>query len=152
MKTLPRALMMFDTSVYIRNIRSGTYPSLEQDESLFLRTILTAVVAAELYAGTRGADDKKDLDTICLRHKAVGTLSCPTRESWLLMGVWPLATFALTEPFDLLTISGMASSRWRRPGTRPHWQARTFVTLSAGRNFFGPPGLGSKYSTFEAAP
>lgn len=87
MNSLPRGPLLFDTSVYIGRIRSGLYPWLSQDRDVFARTIFTAVVAAELYAGTRNPDDKLSLDTLCEMHEALGKLSFPSLDSWMLAGV-----------------------------------------------------------------
>jgi predicted nucleic acid-binding protein len=87
MNSLPSGPLLFDTCAYIRNIRFGCYPWLSNDEGLFLRTILTVVVAAELYAGARSSEDKKDLDTVCRRQQTLGMLSCPPSDTWFLAGV-----------------------------------------------------------------
>ncbi len=87
MNPLPSGLLLFDSSVYIRYIRSGWYPWLFETENLVLRTMLTVVVAAELYAGARSREDKKELDIVWRRHQYLGMLSCPPPETWLLAGV-----------------------------------------------------------------
>jgi predicted nucleic acid-binding protein len=86
MSRIPRGPVLFDASVYIRFIREGAYPWLGSDGQLFQRTILTAVVAAELYAGTRSAEEKVQLDSLCLAHGTLGNFSSPKRESWLEAG------------------------------------------------------------------
>ncbi len=87
MSLFRRGLLLFDTSAYIRYLHEGSYSWLRYDRVLFRRTILPAVVAAELYAGGRGRDDKPALDAMCQQHRAVGTLSSPTLDSWLLGGI-----------------------------------------------------------------
>jgi predicted nucleic acid-binding protein len=87
MNSPPSGLLLFDTCAYIRNIRFGSYAWLTDDDALFLRTVLTVVVAAELYAGARSSEDKKDLDTVCRRHQMLGMLSCPPSDTWVLAGV-----------------------------------------------------------------
>src|SRR5438874_2401557 len=86
MRVIPRGKVLFDTSAYIRFIREGSYRWLENDEKLFQRTILTAVVAAELYAGSRSPEEKLRLDRLCLAHQALGSLSSPQLRSWLQAG------------------------------------------------------------------
>jgi hypothetical protein len=51
MSSLPTGLLLFDTGIYIRFSRGEKYPWLGEDARIFQRAILTAVVAAELYAG-----------------------------------------------------------------------------------------------------
>ncbi len=87
MNSLPPGLLVFDASAYIRNIRLGAYAWLGTDERLFLRTVLTTVVASELYAGARSAEDKADLDILCKRHLAMATLSSPNQDSWISAGI-----------------------------------------------------------------
>ena len=52
MSSLPAGLLLFDTGIYIRFSRGEKYLWLGEDARIFQRTVLTAVVAAELYAGT----------------------------------------------------------------------------------------------------
>ncbi len=87
MKAIPGGPVLFDTSAYIRQVRERAYPWLAHDRKLFQRTILSAVVAAELYAGTRNSDDKVALDGLCGAHRALGKLSYPAQDSWLQAGV-----------------------------------------------------------------
>jgi predicted nucleic acid-binding protein len=74
--------VLFDSSAYIRQIREQTYPWLSQDRKLFKRTVLSVVVASELYAGTRSVEDKRALDGLCDAHRALGNLSCPGEDLW----------------------------------------------------------------------
>jgi predicted nucleic acid-binding protein len=87
MKAIPGGLVLFDTSAYIRLVRQEAYPWLAQDRKLFQRTVLSAVVAAELYAGSRSPGDKVALDALCGAHLALGKLSYPAQDSWLQAGV-----------------------------------------------------------------
>jgi predicted nucleic acid-binding protein len=86
MRPLPGGPVLFDTSAYIRQIRENAYPWLAQDVKLFRRTVLSAVVAAELYAGTQSVEDKRALDDLCGAHRALGKLSCPAQDTWLQAG------------------------------------------------------------------
>lgn len=87
MSRIPLGPVLFDSSAYIRFFREGAYPWLASDGELFQRTILSAVVAAELYAGTRSPEEKVQLDRLCLAHEALGNFSSPIRESWLQAGL-----------------------------------------------------------------
>jgi hypothetical protein len=62
MTPLPAGLLLFDTGIYIRFSRGEDYFWLGEDAGVFQRTILTAVVAAELYAGTHEHREKSTLD------------------------------------------------------------------------------------------
>ena len=86
MRVLPEGPVLFDTSAYIRQIHEKAYPGLVQDAKLFQRTVLSAVVAAELYAGTRSAEDRRALDDLCGAHRALGKLSCLAQDTWLQAG------------------------------------------------------------------
>ncbi len=74
MSSLPAGLLLFDTGIYIRFSRGGKYLWLSEDARIFQRTILTAVVAAELYAGTHSKREKRALDELCQAHRAPGPL------------------------------------------------------------------------------
>ncbi len=67
MTALPAGPLLFDTGVYIRFSRGENYLWLGEDARVFQRTILTAVVAAELYAGTHDHREKRVLRAECLR-------------------------------------------------------------------------------------
>jgi predicted nucleic acid-binding protein len=54
---------------------------------VFQRTILTAVVAAELYAGTRNKREKRALDELCQAHRALGHFSAPSAATWIDTGI-----------------------------------------------------------------
>jgi len=83
---IPEGPVLFDTTAYIRQIREQAYPWLAQDRKLFQRTLLSVVVASELYAGTRSVEDKRALDGLCGAHRALGNLSCPGEDLWLQAG------------------------------------------------------------------
>ena len=85
MMALPAGLLLFDTSIYIRHTRSEKFEWLD-DSRLFRRTLLTAVVASELNAGTRSPSDKRDLDDLCLSHRHLGHFSSPSAEMWIQAG------------------------------------------------------------------
>ncbi len=83
----PRGPLLFDTGIYIRFSRGQGYLWLSDDQQVFQRTILTAVVAAELYAGTRNHREKRDLDQLCSAHHALGHFSSPLASMWIDAGV-----------------------------------------------------------------
>jgi predicted nucleic acid-binding protein len=86
MSTLPAGLLLFDTGIYIRFSRHERYRWLGEDLRVFRRTILTAVVAAELYAGTRDRREKQALDRLCQSHLALGGFSYPSGSVWIEAG------------------------------------------------------------------
>lgn len=87
MIVLPDGPLLFDTGIYIRFSRGEDYPWLGQNASVFQRTILTAVVAAELYAGTRDRREKRALDQLCRAHYALGHFSSPAATTWVDAGL-----------------------------------------------------------------
>jgi predicted nucleic acid-binding protein len=87
MSLLPAGLLLFDTGIYIRFSRGEKYPWLGEDARLFQRTILTAVVAAELYAGTHSQQEKRALDQLCQAHSALGHFSSPPSSAWIDTGI-----------------------------------------------------------------
>jgi predicted nucleic acid-binding protein len=48
---------------------------------------LTAVVAAELYAGTRDHREKRNLDELRQAHNALGHFSSPPADAWVETGI-----------------------------------------------------------------
>ena len=86
MSALPAGLLLFDTGIYIRFSRQKRYLWLGEDARVFQRTILTAVVAAELYAGTRNASEKRALDQLCQAHHALNHFSYPLASTWIETG------------------------------------------------------------------
>ena len=84
---LPSGPLVFDTGIYIRFCRGEDYLWLGQDARVFQRTILTAVVAAELYDGTRDRREKRALDALCRAHQSLGHFSSPPGEAWINAGV-----------------------------------------------------------------
>jgi predicted nucleic acid-binding protein len=78
MSSLPTGLLLFDTGIYIR---------FSRDARIFQRTIFTAVVAAELYAGTRSQPEKRALDKLCQAHHALGHFSSPPASAWIDAGI-----------------------------------------------------------------
>jgi predicted nucleic acid-binding protein len=88
MTILPGGFLLFDTGIYIRFSRGERYSWLGDDVRLFQRTIVTAVVASELYAGTRDYRDKRALDALCRAHNSLGHFSSPTAASWIDAGIF----------------------------------------------------------------
>jgi hypothetical protein len=84
---LPAGPLMFDTGMYIRFSRGEDYLWLGEDSRVFQRTVLTAVVAAELYAGTRNHREKRAMDDLCRAHYALGHFSSPPASAWTDTGV-----------------------------------------------------------------
>lgn len=87
MIALPAGPLLFDTSIYIRFSRGQSYAWLGEDSHVFQRTVLTAVVAAELYAGTHDRTEKRALDGLCRAHHAVGRFSSPSASAWVDAGM-----------------------------------------------------------------
>ena len=85
--SLPAGPLLFDTVVYVRFTRGEDYAWLGQDAQIFNRTILTAVVAGELYAGTRNRREKRALDELCQAHRALGHFSSPSAATWIDTGI-----------------------------------------------------------------
>lgn len=83
----PPGPLLFDTGIYIRFSRGQGHLWLSDDAQIFQRTILTAVVAAELYAGTRNHREKRDLDHLCSAHHALGHFSSPPAAVWIETGI-----------------------------------------------------------------
>lgn len=83
MISLPPGLLLLDTGIYIRFSRGENYLWLGEDARIFQRTILTAVVAAELYAGTHNHREKRALDRLCQAYGALGHLSSPSAAEWI---------------------------------------------------------------------
>ena len=86
MSALPGGPLLFDTGIYIRFSRRERYSWLGEDHRVFQRTIFSAVVAAELYAGTRDQREKRILDRLCQAHRALGHFSHPPASSWIETG------------------------------------------------------------------
>jgi predicted nucleic acid-binding protein len=84
---LPPGPLLFDSGIYIRFSRGQDYVWLGEDPRIFQRTILTAVVVAELYAGTRDHRQKRALDQLCSAHHALGHFSSPPPAAWIETGV-----------------------------------------------------------------
>jgi predicted nucleic acid-binding protein len=87
MLPLPAGPLLFDTGIYIRFSRGEDYLWLGEDAGVFQRTILTAVVAAELYAGTHDRQEKRTLDELCRAHDALGHFSEPSAADWIETGI-----------------------------------------------------------------
>jgi predicted nucleic acid-binding protein len=78
--------VLFDTSVYVPYLRREAYGDLLARAVRARRTVVSAVVAAELYAGTRTAADKADLDVLVRGHEALGLLVVPVAADWACAG------------------------------------------------------------------
>jgi predicted nucleic acid-binding protein len=87
MISLPAGPLLFDTGIYIRFTRGENYFWLGRDARVFQRTVLTAVVVAELYAGARSPREKRALDKLCQAHHALGHFSSPPAAAWVDTGV-----------------------------------------------------------------
>jgi predicted nucleic acid-binding protein len=87
MNALPDGPLLLDTGIYIRSARGEDYHWLTEDDQIFVRTILSAVVAAELYAGTREHREKRILDDLCRAHHALGHFSAPPASAWIESGI-----------------------------------------------------------------
>ncbi len=87
MTALPAGPLLFDTGIYIRFSRGENYLWLGEDARVFQRTVLTAVVASELYAGTHNHREKRVLDELCRAHMALGHFSSPSSEVWIDAGI-----------------------------------------------------------------
>lgn len=87
MISLPPGPLLFDTGIYIRFNRGEGYFWLSEDAGVFQRTVLTAVVAAELYAGTHDRQEKRALDELCRAHNALGHFSTPPAAAWIETGI-----------------------------------------------------------------
>jgi predicted nucleic acid-binding protein len=84
---LPAGPLLFDTGIYVRFSRGENYLWLGEDAAIFQRTIFTAVVAAQLYAGTRDRREKRALDELCRAHHALGHFISPPAAVWTDAGV-----------------------------------------------------------------
>ena len=87
MISLPPGPLLFDTGIYIRFNRGEDYFWLGEDAGVFQRTVLTAVVASELYAGTHDRQEKRALDELCRAHDALGHFSSPPAAAWIETGI-----------------------------------------------------------------
>lgn len=86
MRALPRGKLLLDTSAYIRYIRDGAFSWVAEDAGVVERCVLTAVVAAELYAGARHPDERNRLDSLCRWHRSLGNFSFPDADMWCQAG------------------------------------------------------------------
>jgi predicted nucleic acid-binding protein len=107
---LPAGLLLFDTGIYIRLSRGEDYLWLGEDARVFKRTILTAVVAAELYAGTRDHRQKRVLDELCQAHRALGHFSPPPAAAWIDTGILLRRARSAFGQMDFVRHLGMISA------------------------------------------
>jgi predicted nucleic acid-binding protein len=82
----PTGLLVLDTNIYIHLIYGQDYGWLRADMRLFYRCHLTAVVAAELYAGTRSQEEKKMIDRWLNTYLKLDRFSAPPTNSWIEAG------------------------------------------------------------------
>ncbi len=83
---MTRSLVLFDTSIYIPYLRGEAYTTLIEAAVRTGQVRLSIVVLAELYAGTRSAQDKADLDAVLRAYRSLGFLAVPTVEDWARTG------------------------------------------------------------------
>jgi predicted nucleic acid-binding protein len=65
-------LVVFDSSIYIPYLRGQAYANLLEPAGRSASARLSSVVVAELYAGTRSARGKADLDAVGARLPVLG--------------------------------------------------------------------------------
>jgi predicted nucleic acid-binding protein len=80
------ARSLFDTSVYIPYLRGEAYGDLIRRAVRSGQVILSSVVLAELYAGTRSPRDKADLDVIFRAYESLDLLVVPSGDDWTRAG------------------------------------------------------------------
>ena len=102
MISLPAGPLLFDTGIYIRFTRGKNYFWLGSDTRIFQRTVMTAVVAAELYAGARSQREKRALDNLCQAHQALGHFSSPSAAAWIDTGMLLRRARSLFGPMDFV--------------------------------------------------
>lgn len=83
---MTRPLALFDTSIYVPYLRGEAYTTLIESAVRAGQVRLSAVVLAELYAGTRSSRDKADLDAVLRAYQSLGFLIVPTSEDWARAG------------------------------------------------------------------
>jgi predicted nucleic acid-binding protein len=86
-RRLPAGPLLFDTGIYIRLSRGQGYAWIAEDAGVFQRTILSSVVAAELYAGTRSRGEKRALDDLCRAHALLKHFAAPPAAEWVNAGI-----------------------------------------------------------------
>ena len=83
---MTRRFVLFDTSVYIPSLRGEAYTGLIEEAVRGGSVRLSSVVLAELYAGTRSAQDKADRDVVRRAYQSLGYLVTPQAEDWTRAG------------------------------------------------------------------
>ncbi len=81
------SLLLPDTSVWIRYLRSGTSERQFRQALRGKRILLASVVAQELYAGAPDRDDRRDLDRIRAAFAAAGLVATPAFDDWCTAGM-----------------------------------------------------------------
>jgi predicted nucleic acid-binding protein len=79
---MTRSRVLFDTSIYIPYLRAEAYGALIERAVRAGHVLLSAVVVAELYAGTRSQKDKADLDVVLRGYESLGLLVVPSAQDW----------------------------------------------------------------------
>jgi predicted nucleic acid-binding protein len=77
---------VFDSSIYIPYLRGQAYANLVEPAGRSACVRLSSVVVAELYAGTRSARDKADLDAVVRAYRSLGFLLEVSVEDWIRAG------------------------------------------------------------------
>jgi predicted nucleic acid-binding protein len=78
--------LVFDTSIFVQLIRGRRDPNRVLDLFTEGQTYLSAVVAQELWAGTRNRDDADDLTLIVRGFERLGMVLTPRYVDWVLAG------------------------------------------------------------------
>ncbi len=81
--TRPR---VFDTSVFVQTIRGQLDDQVLLHHAFPGRTYLCAVVAHELWVGTRSRDDAEALRRLLRGFERLGSVLTPSYEDWTLAG------------------------------------------------------------------
>ena len=78
--------VVFDTSVFVQAIRRRLEARVILDHAFPGRTYLCAVVAHELFAGTRSREDAEAVRRLLRGFERLGSVLTPTYEDWALAG------------------------------------------------------------------
>lgn len=83
---MTQPFILFDSSIYIPYLRGEAYAALIERAARTAQVRLSAVVLAELYAGTRSAKDKENLDVARRVYRSLGFLLVPSMDDWARAG------------------------------------------------------------------
>ncbi|MGH7820145.1 MAG: type II toxin-antitoxin system VapC family toxin [Candidatus Binatia bacterium] len=91
--------VLFDTSVYLRILRSEVYARKHRERFARLapRTYLCSIVAAELHAGARTIQGMRLIDGLLSPYARVGRVVFPIHADWVDQGK-VLASLAIEQP------------------------------------------------------